>query len=99
MSAETGATLAVGIPTQVLRLARQTPLPPNLRVHSVLLTTDHVPMSLACAVETPNGGRVLNLDGMAEMGLGGGVDFMARRGDHPVASRLLGMLNVRMRSW
>jgi len=81
-AADAGATVAVGIPTQVLRLARWGQPPPGLRLHSVLLTTDHVPASLAAAVEAAFGCRVFNHYGMTEMGLGGGVDCAARRGYH-----------------
>ena len=82
LAATAGATVAVGLPTQVLRLARTTPRPTGLRLHSVLLTTDHVPQSLARAVEAAFECRVYNHYGMTEMGLGGGVDCAARRGYH-----------------
>ena len=69
----------VGIPTQVLALARYGE---GLRLDSVLLTTDHVPDAIAGAVEHAWGCRVYNHYGMTEMGLGGGVECQARRGYH-----------------
>jgi phenylacetate-coenzyme A ligase PaaK-like adenylate-forming protein len=69
----------VGIPTQVLALARYSN---GLHLKSVLLTTDHVPQSLAAAVERAWGCRVYQHYGMTEMGLGGGVECQARTGYH-----------------
>ncbi len=74
----------VGIPTQVLTLARvqkkaQVPLPP---LHSVLLTTDHVPRSIVRELVKVWGCRVFNHYGMTEMGLGGGVDCQGLSGYH-----------------
>ncbi|MBL8096911.1 MAG: phenylacetate--CoA ligase family protein [Anaerolineales bacterium] len=77
------ATVIVGVPTHLLRLVRTAPpgapVPP---VHSVLLSTDHVPQAIVKAIETAWGCRVYNHYGMTEMGLGGGVDCVARRGYH-----------------
>jgi phenylacetate-CoA ligase len=75
----TGADVAVGVPVQVLALARADD---DLHLTAVLLSTDHVPRSLARAVETAWGCRVFNHYGMTEMGLGGGVECEARRGYH-----------------
>jgi phenylacetate-coenzyme A ligase PaaK-like adenylate-forming protein len=69
----------VGIPTQVLALAYHSQ---GLQLKSVLLTTDHVPQSLAGAVERAWGCRVYDHYGMTEMGLGGGVECQARAGYH-----------------
>ncbi len=69
----------VGIPTQVLGLARYGP---GARLRSVLLSTDHVPFAAARAVEQAWGCQVYNHYGMTEMGLGGGVECEAHRGYH-----------------
>ena len=69
----------VGIPLQVLWLARQGQV---AHVKSVLLTTDYVPGAVARAVEQAWGCTVYNHYGMTEMGLGGGVECQARRGYH-----------------
>jgi phenylacetate-coenzyme A ligase PaaK-like adenylate-forming protein len=69
----------VGIPTQVLALARHRD---GLKLKSALLTTDHVPDAIARAVECAWGCLVYNHYGMTEMGLGGGVECQARRGYH-----------------
>jgi phenylacetate-coenzyme A ligase PaaK-like adenylate-forming protein len=71
--------VAVGIPAQVLALARRDP---GLRLKAVLLSTDHVPLSLTRAVEQAWHCRVFNHYGMTETGLGGGVECEARRGYH-----------------
>ncbi len=69
----------VGIPTQVLALARHSD---GLKLKSALLTTDHVPDAIVRAVERAWGCLVYNHYGMTEMGLGGGVECQARRGYH-----------------
>ena len=75
----------VGIPTQVLGLARyveafcptfQSPL------RSMLLTTDYVSPALRDGVENIFSCRAFNHYGMTEMGFGGGVDCAARGGYH-----------------
>lgn len=78
-------TALVGIPVQVLSLARlavaeQEPRAVGLR--SVLLSTDRVPDAVAKAIEDAWGCDVFNHYGMTEMGLGGGVDCRARAGYH-----------------
>ena len=77
------ATVMVGVPTHLLRLVRTMspgePVPP---VHSVLLSTDHVPQAIVHAIESAWGCTVYNHYGMTETGLGGGVDCEARRGYH-----------------
>lgn len=69
----------VGIPIQTLELACRSR---DIRLKSVLLSTDHVPNALARAVERAWGCIVYNHYGMTEMGLGGGVECQARRGYH-----------------
>lgn len=83
--AREGANALVGIPTQVLALARYRDdrgRPVSLKLKSVLLSTDHVPGAIAAAVEQAWGCEVYNHYGMTEMGLGGGVECQARRGYH-----------------
>lgn len=75
----------VGIPTQVLALARQAGpgrRGGGLRLVSALLSTDHVPHAVARAVEHAWGCQVYNHYGMTEMGLGGAVECRARCGYH-----------------
>ncbi len=77
------ASVVVGIPVQVLALARRgvsqgrTP-----RVRSVLLSTDHVPRAIVNVLEQAWGCRVFNHYGTTEMGLGGGVECAAHAGLH-----------------
>ncbi len=73
------ATAAVGIPTQLLALARRDT---SLRLRSVLLSTDYVPRAVTAAVEAAWGCQVFGHYGMTEMGLGGGVECEARQGYH-----------------
>lgn len=83
--AREGANALVGIPTQVLALARYRDdrgMPAPLRLKCVLLTTDHVPGAIRNAVEQAWGCEVYNHYGMTEMGLGGGVECQVRRGYH-----------------
>lgn len=80
-----GITSLVGIPTQVLTLARyrdENGRPVPLQLKSALLTTDYVPPAIVAAVEDAWGCVVYNHYGMTEMGLGGGVECQARRGYH-----------------
>lgn len=80
-----GANSLVGIPTQVLTLARyrdENGSRVPLRLKSALLTTDYVPPAIVAAVEEAWGCQVYNHYGMTEMGLGGGVECQARRGYH-----------------
>lgn len=78
-------TALVGIPVQVLALARMAAAEcqrPALGLRSVLLSTDRVPDAVAKAIEDAWGCDVFNHYGMTEMGLGGGVDCRARAGYH-----------------
>ncbi len=74
---EQGVNALVGIPTQVLALARY-PLP----VKSVLLSADYVPWAIRRELEQSWGCRVFSHYGMTEMGLGGGVECAALAGYH-----------------
>ncbi|WP_052263383.1 DVU_1553 family AMP-dependent CoA ligase [Geobacter pickeringii] len=82
--ASSGAHCIVGIPTQVLAVARSTvgAAMGNGRIESVLLSTDYVPQSIAETLEDVWGCRVFTHYGMTEMGLGGGVECEARDGYH-----------------
>ena len=78
-----GADCVVGIPTQVLAMARS-PLGPIGKgcIESVLLSTDYVPRAITVALEKVWGCKVFNHYGMTEMGLGGGVECEALDGYH-----------------
>ncbi len=85
-------TALVGIPVQVLGLARLAAVDRSCRyggLHSVLLSTDRVPRVVAAAIEETFGCAVYNHYGMTEMGLGGGVDCRARAGYHVREADLL----------
>jgi phenylacetate-coenzyme A ligase PaaK-like adenylate-forming protein len=73
----------VGIPVQVLAMAshRQGPALGG-RIANVLLSTDYVPDAIAARIERIWNCRVFNHYGMTEMGLGGGVECLARNGYH-----------------
>lgn len=79
-----GATVMVGVPVHVLSVVRQAAFQqrPLRGVHSVLLTTDHVPDAIKRVVEGALGSTVYNHYGMTETGLGGGVECRARHGLH-----------------
>jgi phenylacetate-coenzyme A ligase PaaK-like adenylate-forming protein len=75
----------VGVPTQVLALARyQESRSKEFPVHikSILLSTDYVPEAIVSVLETVWGCAVYNHYGMTEMGLGGGVFCSGRYGYH-----------------
>jgi len=74
----------VGIPTQILSLARTdaTRAIPSGWVKSVLLSTDYVPMATRGVLERLWGCRVLTHYGLTEIGLGGGVECEAGAGYH-----------------
>ena len=76
-------TVVVGIPVQVLALARRTvtdgrPVAPR----TVLVSTDHAPRALVAAIEDAWGCRVFDHYGTTETGLGGGVECEAHEGLH-----------------
>ncbi len=73
----------VGIPTQVLALARYaeaTGVP--LRLKSVLISSDYVPWAIARELKRIWGCAVFEHYGMTEMGLGGGTECAALNGCH-----------------
>jgi len=79
-----GAHCLVGIPTQVLAVARSR-IGAAIgigSIESVLLSTDYVPRAIAKTLEQVWGCRVFNHYGMTEMGLGGGVECEALDGYH-----------------
>jgi phenylacetate-coenzyme A ligase PaaK-like adenylate-forming protein len=69
----------VGIPVQVFNLAR---FNRNIKLKSVLLSTDYVPEIIKDEIEKSFNCRVFNHYGMTEMGLGGGVECKAFKGYH-----------------
>jgi phenylacetate-CoA ligase len=79
-----GPACLVGIPTQILSLARGDVMGtiPSMWVLGVLLSTDYVPMAVINALRETWGCRVFAHYGMTEMGLGGGVECEARAGYH-----------------
>jgi phenylacetate-CoA ligase len=79
-----GAHCLVGIPTQVLAVARSRPGAAIGKgsIESILLSTDYVPRAIAETLEEVWGCRVFNHYGMTEMGLGGGVECEALDGYH-----------------
>jgi len=73
----------VGIPVQVLALARYTEfLKKRIRLKNVLLSTDHVPDAITQELGRIWGCQVFEHYGMTEMGLGGGLDCSAHAGYH-----------------
>jgi phenylacetate-CoA ligase len=77
------ASVVVGIPVQVLALARRgVSQGRRLRLRSVLLSTDHVSQAIVNSLEQAWGCRVFNHYGTTEMGLGGGVECAAHAGLH-----------------
>ncbi|ABB32029.1 coenzyme F390 synthetase-like protein [Geobacter metallireducens RCH3] len=74
----------VGIPTQILSLARGEggEAIPRGWVESVLLSTDYVPTAIVEELKQHWGCRVFTHYGMTETGLGGGVECEARDGYH-----------------
>lgn len=76
-----GATVTVGVPTHLLALARH-PSGKRPLVHSVLLSTDHLPGAIRTALETAWSCTVYDHWGMTETGLGGAVECGAHDGLH-----------------
>jgi phenylacetate-coenzyme A ligase PaaK-like adenylate-forming protein len=77
------ASVVVGIPVQVLALARRDVAQGRrLRLRSVLLSTDHLPRPIVSAIERAWGCRVFDHYGTTETGLGGGVECDAHAGLH-----------------
>ena len=79
-----GAHCLVGIPTQVLAVAKSLAGSKIGKggIESVLLSTDYVPQAIAKTLEEAWGCRVFTHYGMTEMGLGGGVECEALDGYH-----------------
>ncbi|OQX19481.1 MAG: hypothetical protein BWK80_36830 [Desulfobacteraceae bacterium IS3] len=67
----------IGIPTQVLRLARTQDIPKGI-IRNIILTTDYVPLAIVRALEEIWDCQVFNHYGMTEMGLGGGIECEVR---------------------
>lgn len=74
-----GADCLVGIPGQLLRLAR---LRPDLHPQTVLLSGDYVPDSICRELHSTWGTEVFHHWGMTETGYGGGVECGAHTGSH-----------------
>jgi len=75
----------VGIPTQVLNLARfkdSKGASVSLNLRSVLLSTDYVPQAIVQELKKAWGCQVFNHYGMTEMGLGGGIECEGFCGYH-----------------
>lgn len=72
----------VGIPIQVLWLARYPQRIKGSEPGCVMLTSDHVSRSLVRAIEDRLGSVVYTHYGMTETGFGAGVDCHARQGYH-----------------
>ena len=79
-----GIDCLVGIPTQVLALARSrgNAAIKNGQIKNILLSTDYVPKAIHDALAGRWGCGVYHHYGMTEMGLGGGVDCSAFAGYH-----------------
>jgi len=78
-----GVDCLVGIPSQVLALARYTEFTgQGISLKSILLSTDHVPYSIIEELKRVWNCQVFEHYGMTEMGLGGGLDCMAHAGYH-----------------
>jgi phenylacetate-CoA ligase len=78
-------TALVGVPVQVLQLARTATAGYRRRyagLESVLLSTDRIPHAVVEVIEETWGCSVYNHYGTTEMGLGGGVDCRALAGYH-----------------
>ena len=83
--AETRADVLVGIPIQVLSLAKYWRLKggkPPLTVKRMLLSTDYVSQAIIQEVKKIWGCEVFRYYGMTEMGLGGGIECPVHQGYH-----------------
>lgn len=82
--AERRVTCLVGIPVQVLALARH-PLAASVstaQLKSILLSADYVPEAIVAELSAIWGASVYNHYGLTETGLGGGVECRYRCGYH-----------------
>lgn len=78
---ENGISCIVGIPIQIMQLARMQK-ETFKKVKKVLLSTDYVPKTLIDELSEEYGCRVFTHYGMTEMGYGGGVECEALCGYH-----------------
>jgi phenylacetate-CoA ligase len=76
------ADVIVGLPVQVLAMARHPRAALGRRLSAVLLSADHVSQALRTAVEQSFGCPVYAHWGMTETGYGGGVECGVRHGYH-----------------
>jgi phenylacetate-CoA ligase len=79
------ATLLIGLPVQVLALTLESnELARRVfrRLHTIVLCSDHVPMSLTNRIRHATGCEIFEHYGSTEMGLGGGIDCRAHAGYH-----------------
>ena len=72
----------IGLPAQVLSLARWPQTMAPGRIKSVLLSGDYVPESIVKAIKKSWNCPVFNHYGLTETGLGGGVECQAQSGCH-----------------
>lgn len=82
---EERATLLIGLPVQVLRLASEaSELADRVfrSLHTIVLCSDHVPQSLVDRIHRVTECEIFEHYGSTEMGLGGGVDCGAHAGYH-----------------
>ncbi|HEX4068106.1 MAG TPA: AMP-binding protein [Acidobacteriaceae bacterium] len=82
---EERATLAIGLPTQMLAVALQAGDLARRAfryMHTIVLCSDHVPQSLVDRIAQATGCELFEHYGSTEMGLGGGVDCRVRAGYH-----------------
>lgn len=86
---DSGARTLVGLPSQVLALARHPEAGRGRGLESVLLCSDYIPAAVRTAVARAWDCTVLAHWGMTETGLGGGVECLAKSGYHLRAADLL----------
>lgn len=80
----TRTNIVVGIPVQILALARyheQRPVQ-GISIERILLSTDNVPSTVVNELGRIFGSETFSHYGMTEMGLGGGVDCCCHEGYH-----------------
>jgi len=77
-----GIDCLIGLPAQVLSLARWPQKIDPGRIKSVLLSGDYLPESLVKAIKKSWNCPVFNHYGLTETGLGGGVECQAQSGCH-----------------
>ncbi|MBN2402963.1 MAG: phenylacetate--CoA ligase family protein [Spirochaetes bacterium] len=83
--ADTKANVAVGIPIQMIALARyyeQNNYNPKLTLQRLLVSTDYLPNAVRSELQRILGCEIFDHYGMTEMGLGGGVECCAHNGYH-----------------